>query len=142
MLAKTPTSARSRRSLAMYANRRARISVPARYPHVPIRKAADWLILRSEVGYRENLSLMLGVPWGSIKHWLAGRRKLPGWVRDILLEQVRAKLELGRLIEAELTAYEPPPVRPRAFPHKTLAADAERQQAPQLDPACLDELEP
>lgn len=106
----------SRRELAMYRIRKAPLDVPAKHRNA-IRRSLEWLTPRRAMGYRDSVSLILGVPFGTIKHWLAGRRKLPGWARDRLLEQVRARLEQGRLIEAELAAYKPP-VRSRHLPVK------------------------
>lgn len=114
--------ARDLRGLELHKHRKRLAPVPLRLPRNELRKGADWLYPKTALGYRASVERLLDVPWGSIKHWLAGRRPMPAWARDKLLEAVRARLEIGRLIEAELAAYEPPVKVRRPVRRKTAEA--------------------
>jgi hypothetical protein len=86
-------------------------------PHVPAlrrtvaRKAAEWLYPYTEgqyPGFRKGFSMATGGSLETIRHWLAGRRAMPGEVRARLIEAIRSRLELGHAVLAELEAMETP----------------------------------
>jgi hypothetical protein len=73
-----------------------------------LRRALYWLAPPGAPGTYAAAQAITGTTLASLKHWLAGRRPMPGHVRDRLLEAVRARLAAGRDIEAALVAYVPP----------------------------------
>lgn len=86
-------------------------------PHVPAlrrtvaRKAAEWLYPYTEgayPGFHKGFSAVSGGSLASIRHWLAGRRVMPGAVRVRLIEAIRLRLELGHAVLAELEAMTDP----------------------------------
>jgi hypothetical protein len=105
--------------------RRARLShTRRRKRHVPVtrlngpRKALQWLFPWPEYGYPgqwKGFSAVLGSSVESMRHWLAGRRTMPEAVRLRLIEAIRARLESGAAVLAELEAYTPPSKPPPAF---------------------------
>ena len=46
-----------------------------------------------------------------LKHWLAGRRRIPEAVRVRLIEAIKSRLDQGHAVLAELEAMEIPPRR-------------------------------
>lgn len=71
----------------------------------------EWLYPWSEYTYPgqwKGFCTVLGSSVESMRHWLAGRRQMPLAVRNRLIEAIRARLESGAAVLAELEAYSPP----------------------------------
>jgi hypothetical protein len=123
---KSAIKPRERQQLVMYNARRQRVNVLPNpgYPSNLSKRVAQWLFPQRALPYRLAISLFLGVPWGTVVHWLAGRRLLPRWAQERMLAAIRVRLSIGQAILAELEAYQPPltqkergkPVPPRKSP--------------------------
>lgn len=102
-------------------NRRAVLALYRSYaPLVPprrlnaFRKAVQWLYPWTDAtypGFRRGASQVTGASVGMIRHWLAGRKRLPQAVRTRLIEAIRSRLEQGQAVLAELEAMETPEKR-------------------------------
>lgn len=96
----------------------------------------EWLYPWSEgtyPGFRKGLSMTLLASVGSIRHWLAGRRVMPEAVRIRLVEAIRARLDQGRAVLAELEAMEIPE-RKNPIRHIQQARARRREAEKRLDP--------
>src|SRR5882724_1972221 len=67
---------------------------------------------------------LLSCSVGSLRHWLHGRRNMPDRVRLILIATIRARIESGLAVLAELEAVEPKPHSPAANLHGAKARAA------------------
>lgn len=86
-------------------------------PPVPIGRSTAflrglrWLLPWTQYhypGFRQGAADILHVSVGSLKHWIAGRRVVPVAVRHRLIEAIRARLDQGHAVLAELEAMETP----------------------------------
>jgi len=115
-------------------NRKLKRPVPTR-PLTAIRKAVQWSFpyaLDDYPGQWKGFAGLLGVSIATLKHLLAGRREMSGEARTRLIEAMRAKLEQGSAILAELEAM---PERKRDNPvrHINRVAAERNEAARELD---------
>jgi hypothetical protein len=100
-----------------YERQRARLSLHRRLaPSVPpkrmhaFRRAVEWLFPWRDAypGFYIGVCAVCECTLPRLKHWLAGRRAIPTSVRLRLIEAIRARLESGHAVLAELEAMQDP----------------------------------
>lgn len=84
-------------------------------PHVPairtsaFRRAVEWLYPWTEYtypGFRRGAATVACSSLDMVKHWLSGKRVMPEAVRIRLVEAIKARLEHGHAVLAELEAMQ------------------------------------
>lgn len=123
-----------RRRWRLALNRKLRQPVPPK-PRNALMRASHWFFpysLDTYPGQRKGFSTVLGVSLGTLRHILAGRREMSGETRSRLIEAMKARLDQGATILAELEAM---PERPRKNPvtHINRKAASYNEQAAKLN---------
>jgi hypothetical protein len=75
----------------------------------PADRAVRWLFpwpVDQYPGQRRGFLAVLGdrLSWAAVRHWLAGRRPIPGWARAVLADYIEARCRAGLDLAAELRA--------------------------------------